>query len=618
MANQFLAVQAQKFSLAGSGVTAIATSLILRSFKLPDTSTNITMADFGAVIGYLTLEPGTSKEEVVSFTGVTQNADGTATLTGLTRGIRFVSPYDSVAANKIAHAGGSVAVISNESAFYSKFAIKSNDETITGAYTFSQNVTVPTTPVATTDAVSKDYADNLAISGSPDSSTTLKGISKISVAPVSAVSPISVGDNDPRVPSQGENDALVGTSGTPSSSNKYVTNDDSSATGSGSKVVRGNGSGKIDTSWITSTPVANTITLTAGENITAGQPVVYGSGRSYRLSSSATDTAESTVSPTDWISQKITTSARAKTIKNISILTRNNSGSSQTDTFTASIRADSGGKPTGADIGVTSSVTLTTISAGAYTVATMAFATPITVSASTDYHFCIRTSSGAQFRIRRGNTGSTGANVSADTGGSWSALNGPIWHEVGEVDTVVGSAYISDGNVVSRLDYIGFAQATATSGNPVTIQTDATITGLSGLTAGLKYFASDTAGSLSSTVGTYEVPLGIAASTTSLLLDKSTQSTFVGSLVPVGSSNTVGLVVIAPPLARKAVIYGSVVATSGAATLTVFRIGATTTISYDNDDVGVVYGLTAVWDSNDTITITSTGTTNTMTVYFYK
>lgn len=56
----------------------------------------------------------------------------------------------------------------------------------------------------------KEYADWLAIAGSPDSSTTVKGIGKVSVAPASATEPIFVGDNDGRVPTTGENDALVG------------------------------------------------------------------------------------------------------------------------------------------------------------------------------------------------------------------------------------------------------------------------------------------------------------------------------------------------------------------------------------------------------------------------
>lgn len=98
------------------------------------------------------------------------------------------------------------------------------DQTISsGVKTFVVSPIVPT-PTTSTQVVNKSYADGLAIAGSPDSSTTVKGIGQVSVAPVSPTTPIFVGDNDPRVPTQSENDALVGT-GTPSSSNKYVTED---------------------------------------------------------------------------------------------------------------------------------------------------------------------------------------------------------------------------------------------------------------------------------------------------------------------------------------------------------------------------------------------------------
>ena len=78
-----------------------------------------------------------------------------------------------------------------------------------------------------------------------DAAVGTKGINLMSVAPVSAASPIAVGDNDPRVPTQNENDALVGTSGTAvSSSNKLVDNADTATSGN-SKVLRLNASGKI-------------------------------------------------------------------------------------------------------------------------------------------------------------------------------------------------------------------------------------------------------------------------------------------------------------------------------------------------------------------------------------
>ncbi len=77
----------------------------------------------------------------------------------------------------------------------------------------------------------KAYADGLAIAGAPDSSTTVKGIGKVSVAPVSPTAPIFVGDNDTRVPpvntstiTSGQVAALAGT-GTPAVGNKFVTAD---------------------------------------------------------------------------------------------------------------------------------------------------------------------------------------------------------------------------------------------------------------------------------------------------------------------------------------------------------------------------------------------------------
>lgn len=65
-----------------------------------------------------------------------------------------------------------------------------------------------------------------------------------------------------------QQDALAGSSGTPSGSNKFVTNDDTSTTGSGSKIPRGV-SGKIDNSWLPE----SLISVVSGENITANKPV---------------------------------------------------------------------------------------------------------------------------------------------------------------------------------------------------------------------------------------------------------------------------------------------------------------------------------------------------------
>ena len=86
-------------------------------------------------------------------------------------------------------------------------------------------------PTNNQDACTKLYVDNLAIAGAPDASAITKGISKLSVAPVSPTNPIAVGDNDTRIPTQDENNALVGTNGLPSSTNKYVTASDTTLLG---------------------------------------------------------------------------------------------------------------------------------------------------------------------------------------------------------------------------------------------------------------------------------------------------------------------------------------------------------------------------------------------------
>jgi hypothetical protein len=69
------------------------------------------------------------------------------------------------------------------------------------------------------------FVNDTAVAGGVDATTTTKGIGKVSVAPVSAANPIFVGDNDPRVPTQGENDALVGnnTDIAVGTGNKFVT-----------------------------------------------------------------------------------------------------------------------------------------------------------------------------------------------------------------------------------------------------------------------------------------------------------------------------------------------------------------------------------------------------------
>lgn len=129
-------VGGQAYYLSGSGVAATDTSINLTSFTDPN-GTELTMSNFGD-IGYATLEPGTSRQEFISFTGVTQDSGSTrATLTGVTRGLKFVSPYTADTALRKAHTGGSILIVSNPPQLYEKLARKGSAETITGVWTFS-------------------------------------------------------------------------------------------------------------------------------------------------------------------------------------------------------------------------------------------------------------------------------------------------------------------------------------------------------------------------------------------------------------------------------------------------------------------------------------------------
>jgi hypothetical protein len=89
------------------------------------------------------------------------------------------------------------------------------------------------TPTVNNNAqiASKAYIDGVSIT-SPiaDATISVNGKVLLSVAPVSAGSPIAAGNNDTRIPTADVKAALAGT-GTPSAGNKFVTEDNSGLTG---------------------------------------------------------------------------------------------------------------------------------------------------------------------------------------------------------------------------------------------------------------------------------------------------------------------------------------------------------------------------------------------------
>lgn len=131
-------IQAQPFILAGSGSSIGDTTITLQSFTGID-GTNILTADLGS-FAYGTLEPGNgSQEEAVLFTGVTQNSNGTATLTGVSS-VGFKQPYTLTTGVTKTHAGASKFIISNDAAFYNNFTLYLNAIAGAGAANASTSV----------------------------------------------------------------------------------------------------------------------------------------------------------------------------------------------------------------------------------------------------------------------------------------------------------------------------------------------------------------------------------------------------------------------------------------------------------------------------------------------
>ena len=67
-----------------------------------------------------------------------------------------------------------------------------------------------------------------------------------------------------------------------------------------------------------------------------------------------------------------------------------------------------------------------------------------------------------------------------------------------------------------RINFIGFAQSTATANNPVLVNTMEIVTEKTGLSAGSDYYLSDTQGAISTTAGTISRRIGRALSSTRL------------------------------------------------------------------------------------------------------
>lgn len=80
--------------------------------------------------------------------------------------------------------------------------------------------------------------------------------------------------------------------------------------------------------------------------------------------------------------------------------------------------------------------------------------------------------------------------------------------------------YACDANDNTAYKFIGFAISDGTDGNSMTVQFGGVVSGFSSLDEGEKYYVQDTVGTIGTGSGTQEILVGIAISTTELLIQK--------------------------------------------------------------------------------------------------
>lgn len=173
-------VQTPTISLYAS-ISGSATSMRITPYPKDLDGNKLTMTDFGTN-PTVTIDPKVRNvEEIVGFTGIVDNGDNTATLTGLTRDLASKAPYVTSGTGR-SHSASAIVVFSNNPQMYNRLAAPENTEVITNAWTFSILPTFTNPPVNGTDGVNKAYVDSGVLQGAATSTESNMGIVQLATA----------------------------------------------------------------------------------------------------------------------------------------------------------------------------------------------------------------------------------------------------------------------------------------------------------------------------------------------------------------------------------------------------------------------------------------------------
>ena len=310
-----------------------------------------------------------------------------------------------------------------------------------------------------------------------------------------------------------QQDALAGTSGTPSATNKFVTNDDTSSTPVASKVVRYNSLGLLVDNANTQYPLGESFT-----GATTPQPAVLISDIVQPIFDGVT-TYGAAASPQ--IACKIIPRQNTTVATVLASLYRTTDPSVN---MSVEIQTDNAGVPSNTPVsnGSSNTVATSTMTSGEFRYFNFTFSTPPTLVAGTTYHVVFKTSATNANQI----TIPTLTNASKYASFSGATYNGTSWtsnavcpsFEI--IPSTVGSYSLwrADGDGVEPMNHChGICITTGSAGATGTLLVGGNISGFSGLLIGADYYLSNTIGTITS-VSNEGIFLGTAISATNINL----------------------------------------------------------------------------------------------------
>lgn len=480
-----------------SSISSTQTTVTLSSFKEPISNIAYTMSYLNSSIEYATIDPqNTTSKEFVSFTGITQNADGTALLTGVTRGLSPSYPFTASSTFRTAHSGQSIFILSNPPQLYNQFYNLSNVSTSTNTLIFASttpprydlvpiNHTGGSYVSTTSEFASIAYVNAISIAGVSNSTESVKGIVELATQLEMA-----------------------------------------SSTSLGSTVA----SLVLQAKYATSSPYTTGLYIPITMNDAKISPLFIATSSTYTY---------------NW--------------------------------------------------GGNNSYTGTSLFSGLSTFsATSTFATT--------------TQNGAMF----------GGNiVNTFTGGQ--TIAGISTPQPVMLATSTGQVSLVDGDVASTTyNFLGFNINNCTTGGTCYVQTDGIVKGFTGLTAGQRYYVSDTAGVLSTTVGTIENYVGISVSTSQIYIDKgpTSDNQFLVTQALSNGANTITAAY--QGLWREAIVsLSDDTGVTGEGVLT--KVGKSSISISTHDSSGPQFGCTASVSGNViTVSKVNNSASCTGTAYYYK